>query len=99
VARNRENFDCNTCKRKHCDETGGTPGSIGPAGFPLYSIHNVIESRVCLLPMITPWSRQMLQLYEHYKAGHLVVSGGVLEQPAVYLAAMRTISAAVESPR
>lgn len=91
MARNRENFDCNTCLRKHCDETRERSGSIGPADFPLYSIPNVIESHVCLLPMITPWSRQMLQLYEHYKAGHLATGGGVLEQPAVYLDAMATI--------
>lgn len=47
--------------------------------------------------MITPWARQMLSFYEHYKNGHLAVAGGVLEQPSVYLDAMRVIGTAVES--
>jgi hypothetical protein len=51
-------------------------------------IKNVIESNVCLLPMITVESRFLLRLHEHYKKGHMARVGGVLEQPNFYLEAM-----------
>ena len=50
-----------------------------------------LESRTCLLPMITHLSRQMLNLYGHYQAHVLPMSGGVLEQPNIYTEAMQII--------
>ena len=50
-----------------------------------------LESKTCLLPMITEFSRQMLSLYGHYKAHVLPLSGGVLEQPNIYAEAMQII--------
>jgi len=52
----------------------------------------VIESRTCLLPMITPASRLMLRLYAHYKARLLPHSGGILDQPSYYIEAMEVLA-------
>lgn len=42
----------------------------------------------CPRRAMSPWSIDMLYLYEHYENGNLLVAGGVLDQPAVYLEAM-----------
>jgi hypothetical protein len=34
-------------------------------------------------------------LYVHYNAGHLLVTGGILDQPAIYLAAMSAVGSFV----
>jgi len=44
--------------------------------------------------MINGFSDQMIGLYWHYKNGLLPFSGGVMEQPSVYLEAMRIIDSA-----
>jgi len=41
--------------------------------------------------MITPQSRFLLRMYQHYKAGILPLSGGLLEQPHYYAEAMEFI--------
>lgn len=41
--------------------------------------------------MVTSESGQMLDLFSHYQKGVLARSGGVLEQPAKYLQAMKII--------
>lgn len=43
-------------------------------------IEGVIESDVCLLPMITPTSRTFLRIYRHYREGFLPEPGGLLNQ-------------------
>lgn len=86
MAWNAEAFNCERCPwGRHCDETR-------PAPFPQWSIKGVIESNVCLLPMITRESRFLIRLHEHYKAGHMARVGGVLEQPNFYLEAMEVLS-------
>jgi hypothetical protein len=52
----------------------------------------VIESNVCLLPMITQESRFLLRLHEHYKQGHMARAGGILEQSNFYLEAMEVLT-------
>lgn len=92
VAHNRERFDCSNCRNQHhCDET--TEGiSRGPAPYPMFVITEIgLESRTCLLPMITEFSHQMLDLYGHYKAHVLPMAGGILDQPNIYSDAMRVI--------
>lgn len=92
VAHNRERFDCNACRNQHhCDET--TEGvSRGPAPFPMFVIHEIgLESRTCLLPMITDFSRQMLNLFGAYQAHLMPMHGGLLEQKNIYLEAMQVI--------
>lgn len=51
----------------------------------------MIESEVCLLPMVTETSRTLLELYAHYKAGFLPFAGGLLDQPAAFSDAMTVI--------
>jgi len=86
VAHNRERFDCNHCRnQKHCDDSN-------PAQFPMFVIAEIgLESRTCLLPMITEFSYQMLNLFGHYQSHVLPLSGGVLEQPNIYTESMRVI--------
>lgn len=55
-------------------------------------IKGVIESRTCLLPMITPRTRFLLRMYAHYKNGLLPMGGGVLEQPNYFAEAMEILS-------
>lgn len=41
--------------------------------------------------MITPFSDQMMGLYQHYEKGVLWKLGGISDQPAIYLQAMELI--------
>ncbi len=41
--------------------------------------------------MVTPQSWRLLDLYGHYKSGYLALNGGLLDQPAGYLEAMKII--------
>lgn len=52
----------------------------------------VLQSRTCLLPMITPDSNQQLRLYGHYKHRVLPFGGGLLEQPNFYIEAMEILA-------
>jgi hypothetical protein len=86
VAHNAELFRCETCTwGRHCDESN-------PAPFAQWAIKGVIESRTCLLPMITPASRFLLRLHTHYREGVLPYKGGLLEQPNYYAEAMEVLS-------
>jgi hypothetical protein len=42
-----------------------------------------------------PW----MDLYRHYQDGHLLRSGGIEEQPALYLSVMRLIDGVVKESR
>jgi len=85
-------FDCDKCSwGRHCDDDYRWPTSRGPAPTELWIVKGVIESRTCLLPMITAASRGLLALYGHYKNGLLPLAGGVVDQPAAFLQAMDII--------
>lgn len=87
-----EMFNCKRCRlNRHCDEQGALPGSRGPAPLPMLEIPGLIVSRVCFLPLITPFSSEMIRLFGHYKEGRLALPGSVLQQPAGYLEAMEII--------
>lgn len=87
-----DGFNCQRCKwGRHCDDDRAWPGSRGAAGFPSFVIRDVIESRICLLPMLTAASRAWLRLHDEWKAGYLPWSGGTLEQPAAFREAMGLI--------
>jgi hypothetical protein len=47
--------------------------------------------------MITDAERILLKLHNHYKQGHLLTAGGIMDQPNYYLDAMEQISAAEAS--
>ncbi len=81
-----EAFRCKTCVwGRHCDESN-------PAPFAKWVIRGVIESRTCLLPMITEQTRFLLRQYAHYKSRVLPYAGGMLEQPNYYAEAMEIIA-------
>ena len=52
----------------------------------------MIESRTCLLPMITPQSNFALRMHGHYQHRLLLHEGGLLDQPNAYLEAMEILS-------
>ena len=96
VSQNQKDFNCDNCKNSfHCTETKNDPlwpNSIGPAEFEILEVAGIIDSRVCLKPMITSSSYFYLRLYEHYKNGLLPFSGGLLDQPAVFIETMEVMS-------
>lgn len=58
----------------------------------MFSIPEIgLESRTCLLPMITEESRQLMKAYAHYKNQLLPFAGGMLDQPAIFGEAMELI--------
>lgn len=62
----------------------------------------MIESRICLLPMVQPWAHKLMTLYRHYRLGRYPFSGGLLEQPNFYIeamAAIETVSGEIEAAR
>jgi hypothetical protein len=63
----------------------------GDAGFERWEIKGKWKSRICPRRLITPESRDWIQLFSTYKAGHLLVAGGIYDQPALYINAMTTI--------
>ncbi len=86
VAAQRDRFNCQQCRfNRHCDDRN-------PAPFPMFAVPEIgLESRTCLLPMITPLSNQLLRLYGHYKNQLLPFAGGLYDQPATYIEAMEII--------
>lgn len=70
----------------------------GDAGYERWEIKDTdFKSRICPRRLITPESRRMLELFQHYQAGFLAHSGGILDQPAKYVEAMRFISGVIAS--
>ena len=87
-----ENFNCAQCRfGHHCDDAGAMPGSRGPAPYPIWTIAGVVESRVCLLPLVSAASREWLRLHADWKAGFLPFAGGAMEQPAAYREAIMLV--------
>lgn len=84
VAQNAEDFaKCATCR-----------GDCPPKDV---EIKGVVRTKGCLYRMVTDTSRNLLSLYSHYKAGHLLCAGGVGDQPAAYVDAMQIIDTEVNS--
>ena len=97
VSSNSNNFDCQKCKYDHyCgDDKKSFPQSVGVAKYAVVEIKRaglVFELESCPLPMITARSRYFFQLFRDYKRGNLLKSGGVYDQPNVYMQAMRILS-------
>jgi hypothetical protein len=90
VAAHRDRFECETCRwGRHCDASR-------PARIKQWVIKDArgrvqMESDICLLPMITPFSSQIMDLLQHYRQGRFPLGGGVLDQPNAYLEAMRVV--------
>lgn len=89
-----KDFNCATCWHRNCDADKSKPGSNGAALFARWKIDGVGELKTCPLPMITPFSSFMSSLSQHYRDGHLVEAGGILDQPNLYLESMRIFGGA-----
>lgn len=96
VSQKEKPFNCDDCLYEHhCDREGEWPGSVGP--HPLkgwLTIPGLIETDVCLLPMVTNESAEMIKLYSHYKNNILPYQGGLLDQPAFYKRCMEVLDSA-----
>lgn len=69
----------------------------GDAGYERWELKGIWKSRVCPRRVVTDESRRWIALFQHYRAGHLMMAGGVFDQPARYMEAMRVIDGAVRS--
>lgn len=85
MLQNRKDFDCATCKwGRHCDDSN-------PASFNQWKVPGVIESNVCLLPMVTERALFFIRLHKHYQNGVLFSGSGFMDQPNVYLEMMEIL--------
>lgn len=64
------------------------------AGRTVFVCHDV-EYRRCPLFYITPEVREFLSYYGHYREGFLPEAGGVTDQAATFLDAVRFLSAEI----
>ncbi len=55
------------------------------------------DSKLCPRYHRDPEAVAWIPLFRHYRDGHLYRAGGISNQPALYLAAMRLMQAALES--
>ena len=91
-----ERFNCEACRVGHwCDADFRWPGSRGPAPHPLFTIKGVIDTRTCLLPMVTDFSRELLRWRGHYHNHFLPLAGGMQDQPAAFLDALIYIDSTI----
>jgi hypothetical protein len=68
----------------------------GVASRPRWELVGIVDATsVCPRRATTEDSRGWIALYAHYKDGHLLRSGGLFSQPAIYLEAMRIVQFAV----
>lgn len=83
---NPQAFDCGSC---NCNENHEQP-------FAKWTVTDVmgetINSRRCLRWEITSETAELWSLYEHYDKGILLVTGGIYDQPAKYLEAMKVMA-------
>lgn len=65
----------------------------GQANFPKWELPGVFDlTRTCPRQLTDTDAHQWIAIYQHYRAGHLLCSGGVLDQPAPYFEAMNIIA-------
>ena len=92
---NPERFNCKNCQlNHHCDTTLQWPESNGPAGYDIIEVQRAgfeFKSKTCLLPQITERTNYFFRLHKHYQNGVMPFSGGLLDQPAVFIEAMDII--------
>ena len=63
----------------------------------MWVIPGVIESRTCLLPMVTEESVELLRLYPHFERGVMPFAGGLLDQPNGFVQAMDVIRVGISN--
>lgn len=97
---NAKDFNCDACQNHHhCTSTINDPQwpkSKGAAPFNILEIEGVIDSDVCLKPLITVESYEWIKLYDQFKKGRYpfgdkYYGSGLYEQPHRYRQAMEVI--------
>lgn len=66
-------------------------------GEPLFERdgESVNATRRCPRRLIADDTHYLMEMFGHYKAGHLCAAGGLMKQPALYMDAMRAIDNAI----
>lgn len=89
VSAHRHDFDCANCSQKN--DRGHFCDDSNPAPFATWIIPGLIESKICLLPMVTAFSWEMLRLYPFWDKGVMPFPGSFYQQPQIIVEAMRVI--------
>jgi hypothetical protein len=72
----------------------------GVSPYPRWTLKGFFEdSKLCPRKELDGDEGQWIELYGHYTAGHLYRSGGIEDQPAIYMQVMRLIDGAVKQSR
>jgi hypothetical protein len=65
--------------------------------YPKWSLAGVMkDSKQCPRHQLDGDEGGWISLYSHYTSGHMYQSGGVADQPAIYMHVMRLIDGAVK---
>jgi len=94
-----EAFPCESCNCENGDAGFYRWQIIGEPVFTDETGRPSNATRTCPRRLVTDYSTYLIGFYSHYKAGHLLVAGGISDQPALYLDAMQLIDGAVEQAR
>ncbi len=80
------------CESCNCED--------GVSPIARWEIKGVVEAdTVCPRRRVTDDDWYLVDLYQHYVAGHLLHAGGIADQPAIYLDAMQEIAAGIRIGR
>lgn len=72
----------------------------GRERYPKWKLEGVHDDAyACPRRAITPESGRWLDLFHHYDKGHLLRSGAIEDQPALFMDAMKTITQAIAAAR
>jgi hypothetical protein len=63
----------------------------GQQSYDRWELKGVLTTRTCPRRLTDAESYEWLPLFSHYRAGHLLTSGGIMDQPAAYFEAMNLI--------
>ena len=86
--KNLDSFNCAKCRwGRHCNKSNPAPYEI----FEIKLDGLNIKQNTCFLPEVDNDSLFLLKMHSHYIDGHLMNQGGVANQGAYYLQAMRFI--------
>lgn len=96
---NPEATPCNTCTCVDGDAGYYRWQFLGEKVFRNEDGEPTDVSRICPRTMVTDDSCHLLELYGHYKAGHLWQAGGIADQPHLYIESMRVIDGAIAQSR
>lgn len=103
MAQARSGYDCNYCEHRHCDEDGARrwidsdgreQQSEGPSPHPRWDFRRAglgLRS-TCPKPLVPEDWPMLMAVYRAWDHGTLLVTGGVSDQPGVYVDTMGLIA-------